>query len=393
MASTPLQHARKLPLTPVNLNMNPLKRANPEEPTGKSQAARARVMLTPPSSDGHIPSSDDIGFKIPAVPQRVRLMTPSSSTVAASSSPAPMSSPNAPSRKRSSGSSSKSAGEVINVDIKSGFTYVFGRHRHHDAQTHSTTTLPSTVSSSLFQPSNPVRTIFLPRQASHASRLHAAVEYLPERAELRVVVAGQNGIKVRSGSLKRRVAKGESVTIAREDQIKLDFFGCTALLRLPEIIARPKHMSLFSPSSSPVRPDLESLPPSSPPLGPISELGDDVEEEDEEEERAAADRSSSPLSPMSEKASDLPDLEIQVEVKAEMLDEIVAQTSPPRPVSRMVSPVKEIAPVPASLDLPALIASTVVFSGSSKLSQPDLVKHMLEVSSDVRGSVILKSSC
>lgn len=35
---------------------------------------------------------------------------------------------------------------------------------------------------------------------------------------------------------------------------------------------------------------------------------------------------------------------------------------------------------PADVDRPAVIASTVVFSGSSKLSLPDLVKHMLEVS-------------
>lgn len=40
--------------------------------------------------------------------------------------------------------------------------------------------------------------------------------------------------------------------------------------------------------------------------------------------------------------------------------------------------------MPADVDLPALIASTVVFSGSSKLSQPDLVKHMLEVSTYYR---------
>ena len=382
MMPTPVQSSRQLPLTPVNtnVNVNPLKRANPGKSDARPQS-RPRVMLTPPPSDGHIPSSDDFVFKIPAFPQRVRLMTPSSSTVAASSSPAPTSSPNAP-RKRSAGSSgsskksSKTVGEVINVEIQQGWTYVFGRHRHHDAHTNSTTTLPSTISSSLSQSSNPIRTIFLPRQASHASRLHAVVEYVSETAELRVVVAGQNGIKVRSDMLKRRVAKGENVVIKRQDQIKLDFYGCTALLRLPEVATHQDPMSLFSPSSSPVRRDLGSLPPSSPPLGPISEDGNDNERE---EEREPADRSSSPLSPISEKASDLPELE----VKAEMLDEIVAQPSPSRPsrpVSRTVSPVKETLPVPSDLDLPALIASTVVFSGSSKLSQPDLVKHMLEVS-------------
>ncbi|KGB76117.1 hypothetical protein I307_03861 [Cryptococcus deuterogattii 99/473] len=41
-------------------------------------------------------------------------------------------------------------------------------------------------------------------------------------------------------------------------------------------------------------------------------------------------------------------------------------------------PAAEIKEPPADVDRPAVIASTVVFSGSSKLSLPDLVKHMLE---------------
>jgi hypothetical protein len=53
-----------------------------------------------------------------------------------------------------------------------------------------------------------------------------------------------------------------------------------------------------------------------------------------------------------------------------------------RPVSRAATPqpVVERALLPKGVDLPAILASTVVFSGSSKLSLPDLVKHMLEVS-------------
>ena len=41
--------------------------------------------------------------------------------------------------------------------------------------------------------------------------------------------------------------------------------------------------------------------------------------------------------------------------------------------------IEEALPVPDDVDLPAILANTVVFSGSSKLSLPDLVRHMLEV--------------
>lgn len=55
----------------------------------------------------------------------------------------------------------------------------------------------------------------------------------------------------------------------------------------------------------------------------------------------------------------------------------MSSLSPP-PALVIVPIVETIDPPP--VDLPALLASTVVFSGSSKLSLPDLVKHMLEVS-------------
>lgn len=357
MSSLPLQPTKQLPATPIN----PLKRTNPD--MADKRDIRPRVMLTPPGSEGHVPS-DDIGFKVPAVPHRMRLMTPSSSTVAASSSPAPTSSPNAP-RKRSGKPSVRPQGETIRVELELGCTYVFGRHRHHDAQVTSTTSLPPAVATCLSQSSNTVRTIFLPRQASHASRLHAAVEYIASTEELRIVVAGQNGVKLRSKATKKRIGKGESVTIKREDEIKLDFYGCTALIIPPRSIDQ-ESTSLFSPLSSPVRPNLASLPPSSPPVGPAS---------DAEDLPTPLDRASSPLSPVSEKAVD----PISQAIKAEMLEETAAPPTPSRPASRAASPVKVTPPVPADLDLPALIASTVVFSGSSKLSLPDMVKHMLEV--------------
>lgn len=388
----PLEPTRQLPATPVN----PLKRSVDGDDKQGEKRARARAMLTPPSSDGHVPS-DDVGFKVPAIPQRIRLMTPSSSTVAASSSPAPFSSPD--SRKRTSNETASSVGEVIEIEIEQGLTYVFGRHRHHNNSINSNTTLPPSLSASLSQPDKPIRNVFLPRTASQASRLHAVAEYLSETNELRLVVAGQNGLRFRSQSLNRRVRKGESITVKRSDEgIKLNFYGCTALLRLPTPNKSHELPGLFSPSSSPVRPSLASLPPSSPPLGPVSD-----DEEGGNKSVAQSDRSSSPLSPLIESAPlDLDEVQIKAEALdsvsktpaetssgstqdlAEMQDEIAVAaptSSSQRPVSRAATPVKEVPPVPANVDLPALIASTVVFSGSSKLSQPDLVKHMLEVSS------------
>lgn len=377
MSFRPLEPTRQLPANPVNT----LKRSNPENDKDAfvRAAVRPRVMFTPPPSDGAAPSSDDTGFKVPAIPQRIRFMTPSSSTVAASSSPAPMSSPNAPPQKRSSsnqsnGSKQKIDGEVIPVVMETGYTYVFGRHRHRDTLVESTSTLPPSISSRLSPVSKPVRTIFLPRQASHASRLHATVEYVSTQDELRIVVSGQNGLKVVSKSMKRRVSNGQTVTVEREDQIKLDFYGCTVLLRFPTL-AQKDTMALFSPNSSPVsRPICDSLPPSSPPIGPISEH----DEDDDEDERKAINRASSPLSPIPDKPMSLTDIDLVV--KSEMLEQVNAQPSSPRPKSRTISPVKEmVMPVPADIDLAALIASTVVYSGSSKLSLPDLVKHILEV--------------
>jgi hypothetical protein len=138
--------------------------------------------------------------------------------------------------------------------------------------------------------------------------------------------------------------------------------------------------------SSPMREPLSSLPPSSPPAGFDDLMDEDEDDVEEEEARQDLNRSSSPLSSVSEDGED----SFSHTIKAEALEEHEAPSPvihfrpiEQRPISRAPSPVKEekvIPPIPADVDLPALIASTVVFSGSSKLSLPDLVKHMLEVS-------------
>jgi len=392
MSTTPynttrvLQPTKQLPPTPSSVS-------SAKKPTKiNTYTPPQRVMFTPPHStvDRLVLAPTDepvMAFKIPTIPARMRLMTPSSSTVAASSSPPRMSSPVG--RKRKSGSSTKPLGEMIEVDIQRDQVYVFGRHRHHDSRTSSTTTLPSTVTSSLSasNQSVPVKTIFLPRTASCASRLHAVVEYLPISDSLRIITLGQNGVTVRAGVIRRKLQKGENMDINRQASVRVDFHGCIASLRLPDRTAEQiekaeeaLHASLFAGSSSPALDALSSLPPSSPPA--MMEEDDD-EDEDMSEDEESQDRSSSPLSSMSEEET------TTFEVKAEALErpmtpvpEVQPRTIILKTHSRAPSPVKEekiVPPVPADIDLAAIIVSTIVFSNSSKLSLPDLVKH-IEVS-------------
>jgi hypothetical protein len=387
MSTTPydtarvLQPTKQLPPTPTSITST--KKSTKTNTYTPPHSTVERLVLAP--TDEPV-----MAFKIPTIPARMRLMTPSSSTVAASSSPPRMSSPVG--RKRKSGSSTKPLGEMIEVDIQRGQVYVFGRHRHHDSHVSSTTTLPSTVTSSLSasNQSVPVKTIFLPRTASCASRLHAVVEYLPISDSLRIITLGQNGVTVRAGVIRRKLQKGENMDINRHASVRVDFHGCIASLRLPDGTAEQieqaeeaLHASLFAGSSSPAQDALSSLPPSSPP----AMMEEEDEDEDMSEDEESQDRSSSPLSSMSDEET------TTFEVKAEALErpttpvpEVQPRTIILKTQSRAPSPVKEekiVPPVPADIDLAAIIVSTIVFSNSSKLSLPDLVKH-IEVSYSYR---------
>lgn len=126
---------------------------------------------------------------------------------------------------------------------------------------------------------------------------------------------------------------------------------------------------------------------------------DDEEDQNIRDEiivRAAdSPRTSSPLSAVSEDGTEL---EIKKEIMHDAMNDVPAFSdnlvhnvealktnfarsayeAVVKPASRQASPIP-LAPLPDGIDLPAILASTVVFSGSSKLSLPDLVKHMLEV--------------
>ena len=273
------------------------------------------------------------------------------------------------------------------------------------------------------------------------------VEYLETSDSVRILVIGQNGLRVGG----KRILAGQRVEIERKDRIVLDFYGAKVGLRFPNLAPPSAQMevektgmdveieadegvsgkretgreTLFTPEPSSPVPVLSSpLPPSSPPLAPTTPMSMDMDldadgegqSEDAEGEMEdevpvqdllrsspplspAVSRASSPLSSASEAEDEAVDAEDEEEdedeqeipeppaaqedrslkIKVELIEAASSRHSTPSKPARLVEE-EEMEPIPSGVDLPALLASTVVFSGSSKLSLPDLVKHMLDVS-------------
>ncbi|KAK4686910.1 hypothetical protein P7C73_g3211, partial [Tremellales sp. Uapishka_1] len=290
-------------------------------------------------------------FKVPSLPPRFQdgPMTPSTSTVANSSSPPRLSSPT---RTRSSPSRTS---PLESVSVIPHQTLIFGRHRHLSSL--PLTSIPATYAGLLHSRDNSTRIIQLSRAASHASRIHATVEYVPASDQLRLVVMGQNGLRIKTDTRRKwsRLSQGQSLDISRRDaQVEIDFYGSRMLVDMPE---REERFAATTQLDSPMSDAPSSpLPPSSPPLMSMdldlaSESESEPEEQEEVEERG----------PLKEESP----LDVEHRTKE------VKESKP------LVIPV-DLPELPATIDLPALLASTVVFSGSSKLSLPDLVKGMLE---------------
>jgi hypothetical protein len=186
------------------------------------------------------------------------------------------------------------------------------------------------------------------------------------------VVFGQNGVRVRfpeSGSEKyKRMKVGQKKDLDVECEI--DFGGCAVRVCPPATRTNAYAGVLSSPTAAEremgsLSPP-PSLPSSSPPVMPLDLASSDDEMGNEAEDNVyARSRHHSPL-----------------------FDEAPAAsvTSVPVPVGASVAPQEEAEEeekleqaLPEDVDLPAILANTVVFSGSSKLSLPDLVRHMLEV--------------
>ena len=326
-------------------------------------------------------------FKIPVVSRRA--LTPSTSTVAYSSSPNHALASSSLSRTRDT---SFSRACIFNdceqdVTLEPEAALVFGRHRNHTTVSRSDrtdlrTAVPNHLTHLLHNPESSARVVHLSRHASHASRVHAVVETTTDT--LRILVVGQNGLRVISDGRVCRLLQGQRLDIPRDELgVQLDFYGSQVQLGFWEIEAESSERErLFTPEPAPQHGDLStppspqsSMPPSSPP--PIYD----------HQEHELESRDSSPLSSNSNEVDDdnhgsnSDDEEGEREVlKKEVKEELLENVTFPASSSRLPSPDPGLRAEPQTVDLPAILASTIVFSGSSKLSLPDLIKHMLEVS-------------
>ena len=374
-----------IPLTPARLNTpmsSPLKRkadASPEGPSIKAKRVTAYPSLGADSDDEaddleHATTapkllydfnSDKGVFKVPAMPSRTRLATPATSTVAASSSPQrglTSSEIDTPGRPQP---------EVIaNINLVEGELIVFGRH-HAAWNASEPVQMPSGKAAEVhLDASLPRRAFNLPRTAKLASRCHAVVQ-VPCNGEVegkyRLVVLGQNGLRVRMGDSEKykRMRAGQRRDLTVECEI--DFHGCAIRLSLP-IGHRSNAVSSPSGAERALGGSLSpppSLPSSSPPMMP---MGLSLDDEEVDHTARVSDRHASPLFDSEKSSVPLFPTTSHSETGTHKQEEVAEEEA-------------ELAePIPEDVDLPAILANTVVFSGSSKLSLPDLVRHMLEVS-------------
>ena len=303
-------------LPPMSPGSTPLKR-----PAAFDKSPKRARIVTP-------------DFKMPALPARA--LTPSTSTAAFSSSPQRLE----PSSPPVTSKHAKILDIAMDpVPLESGSAIVFGRHRHSHSSDRTTSlhsAIPSHLRHLVADLDAPARILHLPRSSRHASRVHAVAEYMDDSDLIRVTVIGQNGLRLDG----HRILPGQRIDLRRRDDSELSFYGASVRLEFPG----ESRERLFTPEEYEAPTPESSLPPSSPP-----------------ERRAST--------PLSEHESSAP-VEVP-EIKMEK-----QSTSP-----RIGDPdLDTTLALPDGIDLPALLASTVVFSGSSKLSLPDLVKHMLEVS-------------
>ena len=372
----PLSACKMLPVPLPAMSLGATKRAAILTLDDNGPVKRAKLA----GSDLDLP-----GFKFPVMPRRA--LTPSTSTVAYSSSPSRALASSSPSRANASfNRSTVFDGFEQELSLEPDTALVFGRHRNHTTasrndRTELRTAVPNHLCHLLHNPASSARIVHLSRHAFHASRIHAVVETSTDA--LRVLVVGQNGLRVISGGRARRLLQGQRFDIPRDElgvqldfhgsRVRLGFWGTEATSRKRERLFTPDPAFMQSELLAPPSPQY-SMPPSSPP--PMSD----------HQEHELESRGSSPLSSNANEADD--DIhegnsdnekgereEWKKEVKEELLETVI----PPLAPLRLPSPEPDAQAEPQTVDLPAILASTIVFSGSSKLSLPDLVKHMLDV--------------
>ena len=211
--------------------------------------------------------------------------------------------------------------------------------------------------------------------------------------ELRVVPASETDSKPRKT---KRVRAGETVELARplsegfSPFTCIDFYGSRVHLQWPASRTQIQRQQIAISEESLAIPSspISDLP------SDASSSGDSSDEEDSAakdyemalESDAASDLSPMPSSPVALLPSTPPTqvkllpvdtkpafiveklVKLEKIEKAEKVEVVEEKPQEPTPL------------VPSSVDIPALLASTVVFSGSSATSLPDLVKALLEVS-------------
>ncbi|ORY29125.1 hypothetical protein BCR39DRAFT_532712 [Naematelia encephala] len=361
-----------MPITP-HPSKSTTKRPAPSTPVSTKRPRSIAV-----ASDSSDPApTPELVFKIPAFPARlnIRELTPSTSTVAHSSSPRRNTHPHT----RTS-SPSEEDRNIPCIEIGIGETLVFGRHRHASEKFLDLRGAVPRNLHHLVDVDREGRVIQLPRGAKHASRVHAVVEH-STHGNVRVLVVGQNGLKMRTAGSRRaaRMVQGQLIRLESGSRwVSLDFYGAEIKVIMPSI-PQPHEERHAEQEEEEIQRRM-SLPPSSPPMEmmpsspmdttPSSPIHSPREREQESYESQLS-------SPLSERLFSDPPVSIEIEMKKEAKQEFIE--SAPAPAPLLITP-----PRPAEIDLPALLASTVVFSGSSKLSLPDLVKLVLESQPSLR---------
>jgi hypothetical protein len=254
----------------------------------------------------------------------------------------------------------------------------------------------------------------LPRTASHASRAHVLVEAVPPSSSDdvdRIVfsVLGQNGCKIRhlgSDSNATRYPAGGVVQFSRAEvgetmRIEVDMYSCRAIVEWLAPVKIPTRHA--TPTLSPIRNvddalvELLQTPVVRKKPTPTSTLPAPVAAQDDPDSPARSIHSQMSYESELEHETTLAAAaavggDLSREVKKEWLDAAHSSAaddrSPAGPAPRAPSTTFDLSslgpapvpPVPVDIDLKALVATSLVFSGSSAISAPDLVKAILDVS-------------
>lgn len=283
-------------------------------------------------------------------------------------------------------------------------TLILGRSRHIPQGTQPLLPAVPAALASHVAPGQSVRFAPLPRRAAHASRHHVVLSATAAGDALNLVVLGQNGCRVRwcmgvlpLGDL-RRISPGREETLVRPSDevsaLEIDFYSCAVRVPWPGAAEDQTTLSRSdqppsSPLSSPVadrlmdpRESSVTLPFASSPLVrhvALDALDASSDLSSEGEDETVQDKNWQILAAPSKS-------HIDVDVKPAIARPASSTPAPPtrgahsRTHSLETRQAEEPAlPLPEGIDLVALIANTLVFSGHSATALPDLVKSILEV--------------